>query len=151
MKLEMLRIINPTSIILVSRCRAAPQFIGVGLSETISHGRRRLVEPSGHRSAAGARGHTGPRLISPRIYRLSMRTVEKNRKTATRRTPICRHGCVATCGDSLVFSRYNAYRENAMRDRDERRRGLPSRRPADFSWTRARDFILRMESNFAQS
>lgn len=24
-------------------------------------------------------------------------------------------------------------------------------RPADFSWTRARDFILRMESNFAQS
>lgn len=105
------------------------------------HGRRRLVEPGGHRSAADARGRGGSRLISPRIYQLSAGTAEKNlRKTATRRMPARGHVSVATRGDPSALPRYDAHRGNATRDRDERRRGLPSRRPADFSWTRARRF-----------
>lgn len=61
-------------------------------------------------------------------------------------------GHIVARGDPPAFpSALSRVRGKRDRDRDERRRGLPSRRPADFSWTRARDFILRMESNFAQS
>lgn len=148
--------LNPTSIIAaarhIARAVATRRTRHAALRGTSSRGSgRRLAEPGGHWSAASARGRGGARLISPGIYGPSMGAgEEKSReKGAAAHGDTWPQGRAVARGDPPANPR--GRRGNARRDRDERRRGLPSRRPADFSWTRARDFILRMESNFAQS
>lgn len=144
------------TIDVASRCRLG----GGGFPNYGGRLERRLAEAAGDRSAAsGARARQtifnfsgisdarkiGRETSNVRLHHAWARTTSsRGIPTRSRRGGFPRSRPVRgeSRGPGKATARGGARRGDA---------DVPSRRPADFSRTRARDFILRMESNFAQS